>query len=108
MFQHVPFPFATERFPDELGAVIQTTVLDGKEPAREVGHTADNSWFVGDGVNDPNLPGAAVAMHIRHVVDADPTIERLSRLPLGCIATRRDRNDAWVISRHEWADESED
>jgi hypothetical protein len=105
MFEHVPFPFASERFPDELGAVVQTTVFNGTEPARVVVHTMDNSWLVGDGINDPNLPGAAIAVHIRHVVDADPTIERLSQLPLGCAATRSGPAGSWEISRHEWADE---
>ena len=105
MVQYVTFPFATERFPDELGAVVQTTVFNGTEPARLVVHTMDNSWLVGDGINDPNLPGAAIAVHIRHLIDGDPTIEQLARLPLGCAATRSGRADAWEIYRHEWADE---
>jgi hypothetical protein len=37
-------------------------VLDGSEPAREVIHADDNSWMVGDGVNDPKEPGAAALL----------------------------------------------
>jgi hypothetical protein len=81
MFQHVKFPFPDERFPDELGAAIQKTVLDGQLPARYVAHTEDNSWLVGDDLSDPNVEGAAIAAHIRHVVDADPTLEPLATLP---------------------------
>jgi hypothetical protein len=54
----VPFPFPDGQFPSELGAVIQRTVLDGTEPARVVIHADEGGWLVGDGVNDPNLPGA--------------------------------------------------
>jgi hypothetical protein len=30
MFQHLPFPFSDDRFPDSLGAVVQCTVLSGE------------------------------------------------------------------------------
>lgn len=46
MFQHRPFPFPDGRFPQDLGAVIQKTVLEGKEPATVVIHTEDNlDWY---------------------------------------------------------------
>lgn len=64
MFQRLPFPFDGDEFPAALGAIIQRTVLDGSEPAREVIHTPDGSWLVGDGINDPNQPGASVATHL--------------------------------------------
>ena len=106
MFQHVSFPFDDDRFPPRLGAVIQKSVLEGQEPAREVIHTDDNSWLIGDGINDPNLPGASIATHIRHVIDADPTLEPLARLPVGHIAKRAGVNLPWEIARHAWADET--
>src|SRR5437867_12108907 len=90
MFQHLPFPFKDGRFPPQLGAVVQTAVINGKEPARSVIHTDDNSWLVGDGINDPNLPGAAVAFHMHHVLQTDPSLDELAGLPLGHIATRGD------------------
>ena len=79
MFRHLPFPDG--RFPPQLGALVQTTVADGVEPAREVVHTDDNSWMIGDGVNDPNLPGAAIVLHLHHVLRADPLLEGLASLP---------------------------
>ena len=61
MFQHLPSPFADDRFPDSLSAVVQRTVLSGEYPAREVVHAPDGSWLIGDGVNDPHPPGASSA-----------------------------------------------
>jgi hypothetical protein len=66
MERHVAFPFSGERFPESLGAVIQRTVLDGTHRALYVAHTSENDWVVGEGINDPNRPGAAAAAHIRH------------------------------------------
>jgi hypothetical protein len=105
MFQHLPFPFKDGRFPQQLGAVVQTTVIDSKEPARLVIHTSDNSWIVGDGVNDPNLPDAAIAFHIHHVLQADPSLHVLAGLPLGHIATRDGPGRPWSTDKHEWPDE---
>ena len=53
MLRNLPFPFLGDTFPASLGAVVQKTVLDGVEPAREVVHFSDGSWAVGDGRNDP-------------------------------------------------------
>nr|BFE60963.1 hypothetical protein GCM10020063_054890 [Dactylosporangium thailandense] len=73
VFQHVPFPFPGGRFPAELGATVQRTVADGELPALTVIHTADNSWIVLDGVNDPNLDGACVIDAMIHLVEDDPS-----------------------------------
>ena len=105
IFRHLAFPFQDGRFPAELGAVVQLTVLEGKEPAREVIHTLDNSWLIGDGINDPNLPGASTIAHIWHVVSEDPTLEPLASLPLGQIAQRDDPTQPWRLAEHTWADE---
>jgi len=59
MFQHMPFPFPDGRFPDSLGAVVQRTVLSGDFPAREVVHTPDGSWLIGDGVTNIGAPADA-------------------------------------------------
>jgi hypothetical protein len=45
MIRYLPFPFPRGSFPAELGAVIQRTVLDRRELAREVIHSAENSWM---------------------------------------------------------------
>jgi len=88
MFQRLPFPFGGGEFPAALGAVVQRTVLDGSEPAREVIHTTDGSWLVGDGINDPNPPGASVATHIWHAIERNSWIRSLASMPPGHIAKR--------------------
>jgi hypothetical protein len=105
IFRHLPFPFPDGRFPANLGAVIQQTVLDGTEPARTVIHSDDGSWLVGDGINDPNLPGAVAVAAIGHVVEQDRSLAELAMLPPGCVAERDSTDDPWHISLHEWADD---
>lgn len=68
MHRFLDWPFIDGQFPRSLAAVVQRSVLEGEEPARLVVHTAGNDWAVGDGVNDPNLPGASVATHMWDVM----------------------------------------
>ena len=105
MFRQLPFPFQDGRFPSQLGVVVQRSVMDGKEPARVVIHTDDNSWVVGDGINDPNPPGAATALHMHHLLLSDPTLAELASLPLGHIASRDGPGRPWTITQHTWPDE---
>ena len=60
---------------------------------------------IGDGIGDPNVPGASTIAHIWHIVGKDPTLERLAGLPLGQVAQRNDVGGPWRISRHQWAEE---
>ena len=105
IFRQLPFPFDNDAFPANLGAVVQRTVLDGTEPAREVTHTADGSWLIGDGVNDPNMPGAAMVTHISHVVERNSSVADLATLPSGHIARRKEPGDVWVREPHIWLDD---
>jgi hypothetical protein len=102
VFKSLPFPFSGDRFPSNLGAVVQRTVLDGAEPAREVIHTGDNSWIVGDGVNDPNAPGAVVVTCISHVVERNSSVAQLASLPIGHVAYRTNPDQTWLIEPHSW------
>jgi hypothetical protein len=104
MYRHLPFPFENDRFPDTLGAVIQRTVLEGHEPAREVIHSADNSWLVGDGINDPNEPGAVVAACMLHVIEQNSSVTKLATLPLGHAARRDNPGRPWVIEPYDLLD----
>ncbi|MFC6715651.1 hypothetical protein [Branchiibius cervicis] len=97
MHRVLPFPYEAGRFPFDLGAVVQNTVLRGEEPAREVGHTADGEWFIGDGVNDPNLPGASTATHIWHAIERDSSIADLATMPPGHRASRPSAAEHWQV-----------
>jgi hypothetical protein len=105
IFRHLRFPFEGDTFPSNLGAVIQVTVLGGDEPAREVIHAEDGSWCVGDGVHDPNLPGASVVSHLSHAVERNSSIAELAVMPPGHIATRSGPGAEWVVERHVWLQE---
>lgn len=96
--QHVPFPFQGESFPRDLGAVVQGTVLSGDVPAREVVHGADGSWHVGDGVSDPDLPGASMITQISHAVRWNTSIAGLATMGPGHVAERSDPGKPWQIA----------
>ena len=102
MDRHLPFPFPGGAFPATLGAVVQRTVLHQAEPARLVVHDLDGDWAIGDGVNDPNLPGACIATHIAHVLALDPTLAPLASLPPGHQAERGSPAGEWQISAHSY------
>ena len=102
MFQHLPFPFPDGRFPSQLGAVVQLSVLEGREPARLVLHSEDNSWAVGDGINDPNVAGASVATHFSHALRRNSALAELASLPAGHQATRDGPGHPWVITPADW------
>lgn len=105
MFRRLPFPFEGDSFPAQLGAVVQRTVLDGHEPAREVVHAPDGSWAVGDGVHDPNLPGASVATHIWHAVERNSSVAQLATMPPGHVAERTGPGSPWQVNVLEgWDD----
>ena len=97
MCRVMPFPYDGDRFPPALGAVVQNTVLRGEQPAREVIHTPEGEWCIGDGVNDPNAPGAATAIHISHAVERNSSIASLASMPPSHIAKRIDPGHDWVI-----------
>ena len=98
----VDFPFPGDRFPEKLGAVVQRTVLDGREPARVVIHDSDGDWLVGDGINDPNLSGACVMACLHCICDADPSITSLATLPVGYQAHRPGAGEPWRLSPHTY------
>lgn len=71
----MPFPYEGDRFPPALGAVVQNTILIGEQPAREVVHTPEGDWCVGDGINDPNV------FYTCYVVDGDSRARLLDLIP---------------------------
>jgi hypothetical protein len=103
----MPFPFPGDRFPVELGAVVQCTVLSGQRPALEVTHTENNHWLVGDAVDDPNVDGACVLAHMSHVVERNSSVATLATLPVGHVAWRSKPGEEWAIAVHEWPDDDE-
>ncbi len=86
--RQIPWPFPGGSFPRNLGAVVQRTALSGELPVWLVVHDDENDWCVGDDVNDPNVPGASVVVHMAHVLDRDSSVSELASLPPGWAAMR--------------------
>ncbi|MFF5206614.1 hypothetical protein [Streptosporangium sp. NPDC000396] len=103
--RQVPFPFSGGRFPSELGAVVQRTVVDGELPALIVIHDDDGDWLIGDDVTDASDPAASVISHVRHLVDRDPSIEETAGLSCGYAARRSSRSAPWAIEKWSYVDE---
>jgi hypothetical protein len=102
MFRHLPWPFPDGRFPTQLGALVQATVLSGEQPARLVIHSSDNDWLIGDGINDPNGPGGSIATHLGHVLNGNSSLATLADLPPGWEATRTAPGSPWHRTTHAW------
>ncbi|WP_329426770.1 hypothetical protein OG339_42055 [Streptosporangium sp. NBC_01495] len=107
LVRNVPFPFPAGRFPPELGAVVQRTVVSGELPALVVIHDDENDWLIGDGVTDTGDSAASTLSHVQHVVDRDPTVADTATLPCGYAARRPSRSAPWVIEEWRYADEDE-
>lgn len=104
IFRALPWPFEQGEFPPDLGAVVQWTVANGEFPALYVGHTEDNSWLVGDGVNDPNAAGACAAMCIWAAITRNSSMRELADLPVGWAAERDAPGDPWRRAPFAYAD----
>jgi hypothetical protein len=98
IFYSRPWPFVDGVFPNDLGAVVQITVLEGSMPALLVVLLDDGGWAVGDGTNDPNLPGASVATHIWHAIEWNSSIASLAGLPPGHQARRSGPGERWIVT----------
>jgi len=85
----IPYPFADDRFPDDLAAAAMKSVLEGRRPCLQVVHFATGHWGIADGLDTPGNRNL-VATHMRHVLDMDHSIAELATLPPGHQADRDD------------------
>ena len=104
IFRHLAWPFEHGEFPSNLGAVVQWTVANGELPALYVGHTDENSWLVGDGVNDPNVAGGCAAMCIWAAINHNADMRELADLPIGWAAERDGPDEPWRRTPFRFAD----
>jgi hypothetical protein len=95
----IPWPFPNNRFPDDLGAVVMNSVLDGHRPALQVVHFETGDWGVADGTATPRVRNLT-ATHLRHVLDRDPTLAELATMEPGYQADRDAVGEPWLISPH--------
>lgn len=83
---------------NNLGALVQVSVMSGAQPALEVIHEWDGSWTVSDGVSDLDMPGQSVATHLSRAAMWDESIAGLASMEPGRVARRSDPGQAWQIS----------
>lgn len=99
MRRDIPWPFPNDQFPDDLGAVVMNSVLDGRRPALQVVHFDTGIWGVADAIDSPSVRNMT-ATHLRHVLAGDPTIAELAIMQPGNQANRDAVGDPWVIAPH--------
>lgn len=86
------------KFKDKKNTAVFTTVqvMNREMPILYVSHDEDDgAWQFHDG-NDVNINNAKVVT-LGEIISIDISINQLSELPLGWIATRDTINDLWKI-----------
>jgi len=68
-------------------------------------HADDGSWLIGDGVNDPNIPGATTVTHMWHAIEGNSSIQELATMLPGHVARRNGGGAEWRIEPLAWLDE---
>jgi len=85
-------------FEDIINTAVFTTkyVMRDKKPITSVSHDIDDgAWqfLSNDKVEDVERDAMVVAL--KEIIDIDNTVLEISDLPLGCVATRKTKNDRW-------------
>ena len=76
-----------------------THILDGLSPVRLVTHHFDDgSWQFLCG-EEGHGPADAVIITLGELLELDPELEKLSDLPVGCCAMRKDADAAWEYGK---------
>jgi hypothetical protein len=89
-------------FSDPQNVAVFTTeeILSGSSPILHVVHDIDDgAWqFHSGGLTDLSK---AKVVSLRKIVQLDPTICDLADLPLGWVATRQEKNAAWIRTKKD-------
>ncbi|MGF1429346.1 hypothetical protein [Kitasatospora sp. LaBMicrA B282] len=89
------------------GAIAQWTVVNGQLPALAVILTPDGTWWVLDGVNDPNEPGACTVFAQSSLVELDPSLARVPGLSPGHAAYRDAPGQPWEVEPFAYEDDED-
>lgn len=99
--------FSNWPFDTPVNTVSFTTrfVIDGSRPILEVYHDHDGEWqfLCGTTLNSADLKIVCMGC----MLDRDPTLAELSRLPEGWKATRASADESWIKEEDEDPDENE-
>ncbi|WP_329493464.1 hypothetical protein [Kitasatospora herbaricolor] len=70
-------------------------------------HVDEGDWLIGDGVNDPNLPGASGVYSIACMAEVDPSLAGTAALRPGFAAYRDGPGLPWTIEPFSYEDDED-
>lgn len=92
-----------KEFKDPPNTAVFTTkfVTEEKKTITYVSHDDGSDWqfFSNDDFND--LESIARIVSLQEILNMDPTLLKLADMPAGYYATRKSKDDKWIIHKHE-------
>ena len=85
--------------PTNLAVFSIRQIVFAKQPILHVTHDADDGSWQFLGAETPSEKDATVVC-LKEIVELDPSIMKLSGLPVGWEAWRKDKNDDWLIRKN--------
>ena len=85
--------------PINLAVISIRQIVFAKQPILHVTHDADDGGWQFLGAETPSEKDATVVC-LKEIVEIDPSVLKLSDMPVGWEAWRRDKNDEWLISKN--------
>ena len=92
---------SSKSFTEKPNTVVVTTkfVMKENKTITYVSHDIeDETWQFWSDDSYDDYREVVMLVALKNVIESDKTLLEISDLPLGCIATRKDKNDIWKIS----------
>ena len=93
-----------KKFDDPLNTAVFTTkfVIRDKKEITYVTHDEDDgAWQFFSNDEWENFEDVAMVVGLGTILSFDNTLLEIADLPYGYCATRKSRNDKWVIQKHQ-------
>jgi hypothetical protein len=94
----------SKSFVEKLSTAVFTTkfVINEKRTITYVTHDIDDGvWQFFSEDDFDSFEEVAMIVSLEQIIEIDKSILEISDLPLGCVATRKDKNDKWKISQNK-------
>ena len=93
---------SSKSFVEEPNTVVVTTkfVIKENKTITYVSHDLeDNTWQFWSNDSYDDYREIVMLVSLKNVIEKDKSLLEISDLPLGFVATRKDKNDKWKISK---------
>ncbi|MGK7390507.1 MAG: immunity protein Imm33 domain-containing protein [Candidatus Cyclobacteriaceae bacterium M2_1C_046] len=93
-----------KEFKDPPNTAVFTTkfVTEEYKPITYVSHDDDGSdWQFFSNDDFKELESIARIVSLQEIINLDPSIRELADMPVGYYATRKSKDDKWIIHKHE-------